>query len=136
MAYTAPLNPTSIAAPAGGTIGIAAFTGAATSAPTVSATTVLSGAANLALRGTPTITRNGVGDVTYTLAVSASPAVAYAVLPVVAGTTDLIASLQSQAVTSGALVVRVLTTIGDGTATDMTTADVLRLVVIGTSTNV
>ena len=133
MALTPALNTLEAAFPAEGVIGVAAFTGAGGSAPTGAATTIVAAAANLAGRATPTITRNGTGDVTYTLAVNASPSKAYMVLPVADGTTDLDATLRSIAVTSGALVVRVLTKTAAGVATDMTTADNLRILIVASN---
>lgn len=133
MALTPALNTLEAVFPAEGVIGVAAFTGAGAFAPTVAATTIVSTAANLAARATPTITRNGAGDVTYTLAVNASPSKAYMVLPVADGTTDLDATLRSVALTNGALVVRVLTKTAAGVATDMSTADNLRLLIVASN---
>lgn len=118
-------------------VGVAAFTGAGASAVTVATSTILSPRANLAQRGTPTLTRNGAGDHTITLAVSASPTVVYAVIPVVDGTSGLdVAHKTAPVLTSGALVCRIQASTAAGVATDLTTADNLRLIVIGSNNSV
>ena len=117
------------------TVGAAVLTGAGAAAVTVAASTVISPRANLARRGTPTLTRNGAGDHTITLAVSASPSVLHAVIPLVDGTSGLIVAHKTAPVlTSGALVCRVQVSTTAGVATDLTAADNLRLIVLG-STN-
>lgn len=132
--YTAPVTNMDVVAPAGGNIGFAAFTGAGAAIPTVSADAVLSTDVNLGLRGTPTIARTGPGDYTFTFPIAASPAKTFAVLPIAEGTTDLDATLRSQAIASGVLTVRVLCKTAAGVATDLAAGvDFLRLVIFGTS---
>lgn len=115
-------------------IGTAVFTGAGAAVVTVAASTVAPVKSNLAQRGTPTLTRNGVGDHTITLAVAASPATLITVIPVVDGTSgQQVVHKTAPVLTSGAVVCRVQVSTSAGVAADLTTADNLRLVVIGSN---
>ena len=135
MAYNFPICDFHMAAPTPGNIGIAVFTGAGASAPTVAASTVCSLKVNLANRGTPTITRNGVGDYTFTLPATAVPTIVYAVIPVMDGTSGQECNHKAAlSISSGALTVRVQVSTTAGVAADATTADNIRLILLG-STN-
>lgn len=115
-------------------VGVAAFTGNGAAVVTVAASTIISPRTNLASRGTPTLTRNGAGDHTITLAVSASPSVLHAVIASVDGTSgQQVVHKTAPVLTSGAVVCRVQVSTSAGVAADLTTADNLRLVVIGSN---
>lgn len=134
MAYNENLTDAQHFGPAPLVTGVAAFTGAGAAIVTVAASTVFPVKSNLAQRGTPTLTRNGVGDHTITLAVSGSPAALIAVIPQVSGTSGLEANHKTEPVlTNGALVCRVQVSTSAGVATDLTTADNLRLIVLGSN---
>lgn len=134
MPYNFPLTPINIAAPAGGIVEVASFTGAGAAAITVSTSTVMTMAANAAARTAPTITRNGVGDHTIAFAIGTSPAKAYVVIPVCEGVSDLDATIRSVAISSGVLTVRVLTKTAPGVAADLTASvEFLKLLIVGSN---
>ena len=110
----------------------AIMVGAGAASPTIptaaQAATVQPGAANSnanlsasrsGVAGVVVTTRTAAGDHTYTFATDASPAVLHALQPVAWGTSALKAKLYSAVITAGALIVRVQTSIADGTLTDM-----------------
>lgn len=114
------------------TIAHAAFVGTGTNIA-VAASTVLASADNYGYNAT--ITDNGTGD--FTVLFTAGPTRLLDVLITCTGPTVLEVVKTSQSITAaGLLSVRFLCRIGNGTATDPTTSDTIRITIFGSQSTV